>query len=391
MISDKLRVFFVGLRRPFLFLLLRLSVRIEGRDSRGVDFVEFWSQLIHNVRWRRACVLALIILTLYLASSMMSIILLTFIFTFLVTRLVRSVRRWVKIPPTIIVIAVYALVILGIYFAVSIYLPQLIKQTFLTFESVYRFYQNPSHDTNQLLTWVTSYFQESDLLKQLKGGISVVFQYITNIGNMGLTFFLSFVLSFFFTIEDHQMRVFTKRFLTSTFGWFFQDVQFFAKKFVNSFGVVLEAQFLIAIVNTVITVAFMAILKMPQLISLGLMIFILSLIPVAGVIISVVPLSLIAYSVGGLRYVVYMLLMILVVHALEAYVLNPKFMSSRTELPIFYTFVVLLVSERLFGVWGLIVGVPIFNFILDIIGVKPVHRPRPNINLKKNDYFPPGF
>lgn len=359
------------------------------RESRGVDFVEFWSQLIRNVRWRRACVLALIVLTLYLASSMMSIILLTFIFTFLVTRLVRAVRRWVKIPPTIIVLVVYALVILGIYFAVSIYLPQLIKQTFLTFESVYRFYQNPSHDTNQVLTWVTSYFQELDILKQLKGGISVVFQYITNIGNMGLTFFLSFILSFFFTTEDHQMRVFTKRFLTSTFGWFFQDVHFFAKKFVNSFGVVLEAQFLIAIVNTVITVAFMAILKMPQLISLGLMIFILSLIPVAGVIISVVPLSLIAYSVGGLRYVVYMLLMILVVHALEAYVLNPKFMSSRTELPIFYTFVVLLVSERLFGVWGLIVGVPIFNFILDIIGVKPVHRPRPNINLKKTITFHP--
>ncbi|NRE04462.1 hypothetical protein DBN73_17895, partial [Enterococcus faecalis] len=42
-------------------------------------------------------------------------------------------------------------------------------------------------------------------------------------------------------------------------------------------------------------------------------------------------------------------------------VLNPKFMSSKTELPIFYTFVILLVSERLFGVWGLIVGIPVFT------------------------------
>lgn len=320
---------------------------------------------------------------------MMSIILLTFIFTFLVTRLVRTIRKWIKIPPTVIVITVYALVILGMYFAVSLYLPQLIKQTFSTFESVYRFYQNPSHDTNQVLTWVTSYLQDSDILKQLKGGITVVFQYITNIGNMGLTFFLSFILSFFFTVEDRQMRAFSKRFLTSTFGWFFQDVYYFAKKFVNSFGVVLEAQFLIAIVNTVITVTFMAFLNMPQLISLGLMIFLLSLIPVAGVIISLVPLSLIAYSVGGFRYVVYMVIMIVVVHTLEAYVLNPKFMSSRTELPIFYTFVVLLVSERLFGVWGLIVGVPIFNFILDIIGVKPVHGLHPQINLKKTITFHP--
>ncbi|KRO27848.1 transport protein [Lactiplantibacillus fabifermentans DSM 21115] len=346
--------------------------------------LEVWSQFVHNVRLRRASVLALIVVGLYLASSMMSIILLTFIFTFLVTRLVHAIRKWVKIPAPLIVCVVYALVILGIYFAVTTYMPQLIKQTFSTFESVYRFYQNPTHDTNQLLTWVTSYLQQSDILKQLKGGITVVFQYITNIGSMGLTFFLSFILSFFFTVEDRQMREFSKRFLTSTFGWFFQDVYYFARKFVNSFGVVLEAQFLIALVNTVITVTFMGILQMPQLISLGLMIFLLSLIPVAGVIISIVPLSLIAYSVGGFRYVVYMLIMIAVVHTLEAYVLNPKFMSSRTELPIFYTFVVLLVGERLFGVWGLIVGVPIFNFILDIIGVKPVHGLKPQLHLKTN-------
>ena len=68
--------------------------------------------------------------------------------------------------------------------------------------------------------------------------------------------------------------------------------------------------------------------------------------------------------------------MIMVIHALEAYVLNPKFMSSRTELPIFYTFVVLLVAEHLWGTWGLIVGVPVFTFLLDIFGVKSVQRHR---------------
>ena len=65
--------------------------------------------------------------------------------------------------------------------------------------------------------------------------------------------------------------------------------------------------------------------------------------------------------------------MLCVVHALEAYVLNPKLMSSRTELPIFYTFVVLYVSEHLFGMWGLIVGIPVFTFLLDILGVKSDH------------------
>ncbi|MPN34068.1 hypothetical protein SDC9_181560 [bioreactor metagenome] len=65
----------------------------------------------------------------------------------------------------------------------------------------------------------------------------------------------------------------------------------------------------------------------------------------------------------------------MIVHLIESYVLNPKLMSSKTELPIFYTFIVLLVSERLFGVWGLIVGIPIFTFFLDILKVKeiPLH------------------
>ena len=93
-------------------------------------------------------------------------------------------------------------------------------------------------------------------------------------------------------------------------------------------------------------------MNMPQLLSLGIMVFVLSLVPVAGVIISAIPMMFIGYSVGGLRYVFYIVIMLVVVHALEAYVLNPKFMASRTELPMFYTFVVLFVAEHLFWCLG---------------------------------------
>ena len=84
--------------------------------------------------------------------------------------------------------------------------------------------------------------------------------------------------------------------------------------------------------------------------------------------------SIIGYSVGGIRYVIYIFIIIMIIHAIEAYVLNPKFMSSKTELPIFYTFLVLLVAEHFLGTWGLIVGVPIFTFLLDVIDVKSVKK-----------------
>ena len=99
------------------------------------------------------------------------------------------------------------------------------------------------------------------------------------------------------------------------------------------------------------------------------MIFLLGLIPVAGVIISLFPLCMIAYNIGGIMYVVYILVIVTVIHALESYVLNPKFMSQKTNLPIFYTFMVLIFSEHFLGVWGLIIGIPIFIFLLDVLDV----------------------
>lgn len=171
-------------------------------------------------------------------------------------------------------------------------------------------------------------------------------------------------------IEKEKTISFSRNFLSSEYAWFFQDLFYFAKVFVETFGVVVEVQLLIALVNTLVTTLGLGLIGFTQLPTLAIMIFFLSLIPVAGVIFSCIPLTLIAYSTGGIQTVVYVLILIVIVHCIEAYILNPKFMSSRTKLPIFYTFVILLFSERFLGVWGLIVGIPIFNFFLEILGVK---------------------
>lgn len=344
----------------------------------------YFQRFINNVALRRWTVLAFIVLGLWLMRSMISIILLTFVFTFLVTRLVQFVRRFVKIPPAIIVIIIYLIVLFGLYSGFTNYLPRLVDETVKMANTVYSFYRNPDHDTNYVVTFINQYAKRFDFMNQLKNWATLILNYVGYIGEMALTLFFSLILSFFFTVESNRVRSFSHLFLNSTYGWFFQDVSYLFKKFVNTFGVVIEAQFFIAICNTVITTITLAFMKMPQLPTLALMVFILSLIPVAGVIVSLVPLTLIGYSVGGLDYVIYILIMIAVVHVLEAYVLNPQFYASRTELPIFYTFVILLVGERLFGVWGLIFGVPLFTFFLDLLGVKSIGHERPSIKSLRN-------
>ncbi|MFR0646062.1 AI-2E family transporter [Limosilactobacillus mucosae] len=334
--------------------------------------VNAWHRFIDNVPLRRFVVLALLIWVLYLVRGMLSAILLTFIFTYIVVHWVRFVQRWLpKLPSLLVVLVTYAVLIAAVYFAVTKYLPLLITQIIKMVNSVLKFYQ--SQDGSWLIKQLNHYISAKTVTAQVKHGINLAFSTLTSLTKMAVTFLMSFILSFFYTIELKQMYSFSRLFLTSDlFSWLFEDIYFFGKKFVNTFGVVLEAQFFIALCNTALTTICLMFMHMPQILALALMVFVFSLVPVAGVIISLIPLSMVGYSVGGIRDVIYIIIMIIAIHALESYVLNPKFMSSRTELPIFYTFVVLMVSEKLFGTWGLIVGVPIFTFLLDIMGVKSI-------------------
>jgi predicted PurR-regulated permease PerM len=83
-------------------------------------------------------------------------------------------------------------------------------------------------------------------------------------------------------------------------------------------------------------------------------VFIFGFIPVFGTFLSGVPILIIGYGYGSnphdsLIIVGAILAMIAIVHAVEAYYLNPKIVSSYVHFPVFITFVILLVSEHFFG------------------------------------------
>lgn len=343
-----------------------------------------WEKFKQNDGLRRTVVLLVICAILFFIRDIISLILLTFILTYLITRLVNGVYRRIPLPKKIIALLIYGFIIVFLYFALTIYTPKLITQTISMVESVISFYQEPNSD-NSLLEWISQNISFTEIKEQLTSGVKVIFNYVSSIGSMGMTFVMSFVLSFFFCIEETWVKSFSSLFLTSKISWFSQDVAYLGKKFVNTFGVVLEAQFLIALVNTGLTVLGLYIMSFPQLLSLALMIFIFSLVPVAGVILSCVPLSLIGYTVGGVKDVFYVLIMIAVIHMFESYFLNPKLMSSKTDLPVFYIFIILMFSEHFFGVWGLIVGIPVFVFLLDLLEVKSLDKKLrlPTLGIKK--------
>ncbi|WP_025684352.1 MULTISPECIES: AI-2E family transporter [Paenibacillus] len=317
---------------------------------------------------RRIAVLAIIVLLLFMLRSMMNIMLLTLLLTILIGSIYNGVNKLVKrfanVPSMIVLLLVYGLLILimvwGVYRMVPLIIVQ-VKQVYLMIQQAYMY-----PDRNQWNETIIEFMDTLNVQRLFEPGLNAVMK----VSQLGTQLLVSIILSLFFLMEKSYITRFTATFVDSKLGWFFKEVGHFGRMFLDTFGKVLEAQLLISLINCILTTIALWIMGFPNLLGLALIIFVLGLVPVAGVFISLAPLGLIAFSVGGIQYVIYLVILIVVIHAIEAYFLNPKLMSSKTNLPIFFTFVVLIFSEHLIGIWGLIVGIPLFVFFLDLIGVK---------------------
>lgn len=336
-----------------------------------------FSEFLQRPMTRRVIMLLLVAASLYLMRRMLTLLLLTFIFIYLINEaqkfVYRHIRRVLPIKRSFVIIFIYAAILVAIGAILYTYTPKVVQQSeqMLHMLSIYLLDISKHRPTNNaMLNEALSSLQNVDLSQYAASGGKTILELIGNLGKVSFYILLSLILSLFFMLEKRRIRAFVSRFRDSRIGWLYNDAAYFGTKFINSFGKVIETQILISFINSVISVVILSIFGFPNIFGLWFMIFILGMVPVAGVFISLVPLSIIAYNLGGFRYIVYILILIAVLHALESYVLNPKLMSQKTKLPVFVTFLILVVAEQLLGVWGLIVGIPIVMFLLDLLDVK---------------------
>lgn len=340
--------------------------------------MDFIISILKKPVTKRILTLSAVALLLYLLKDMLNLLLLTFLFTYLMYSLQKFFQNWIqrittlKISRAIITLILYAAFISLLILAIYKFIPIAIKQIIAIINDVIAIIntQKGKQYDNTILDFLVAQLNTIDIPKYLGNKSAYLFTLVGDIGQIGLNIFLSLILSLFFILEKDRVVRFVHGFKESKISGFFNEVQFFGNRLMNSFGKVIQAQILIALCNTVLSLIGLKILGFPQLIGLGAMIFLLSLIPVAGVAISLVPLSIIAFNIGGFIYIVYVMIMIMVIHAVESYFLNPKLMSVKTDLPVFFTFLILILSEHFMGIWGLIIGIPIFIFILDLLEFK---------------------
>ncbi len=325
---------------------------------------------------RRFLILAAVGLFIYFTRSMITLYLLTFIFIYLINAaqkfIYKHIRRFVHVKRSIIVVLIYLIIIALIVLIIWMYTPKIISEstsvvTTIT-NAVNRFLKMDTSG-NPFIATIINQVKNIDLEKYIENDSKYVVAFIGNIGSLSFDVFLAIVLSMFFMLQKSNIYAFMNKFSSSKVSFIYNEVKYFGVKFTNTFGKVLQTQIMLSFINCILSVTVLWILGIPNVLGLGVMMFLFGIIPVAGVFISLVPLSLIAFLTGGWHYVLYVVIMTVVLHFIGSYVLYPKMMSDKIKLPVFFTFLILIISAHYFGVWGMLVGTPVFVFILDMLDV----------------------
>lgn len=353
----------------------------------------------------RAIAWGALFLTIYILRSFFMLVFFTFVFAYIQTRGVHRLLKLIKNRTARVVIT--ACVILGILTAALVFLvPKVKNQTEIFISSFSAYVVRMDQELfvagdkypilKEIIPQLKSERTESDqantlqadtlspsksptmaLLQELIGladeesGPGNVNQVIEKLGGISgriasvtSSFLLSLLFSFLIVLDMPHLRKQVTELQNTKLRFIYIEVAEGIKNFSDVLGKSLEAQLIIAIVNSFLTAIGILMLGIGQSVAfLSVIVLFCSFIPVAGVFISSIPICLIALQTAGLQTMVLAIVMIIIIHLIESYILNPRIYGTYMRINPVIVLIILTIGGKLFHIWGLILGVPVCTYI----------------------------
>jgi predicted PurR-regulated permease PerM len=204
--------------------------------------------------------------------------------------------------------------------------------------------------------------------------LEFVVGFFNRIGHFGTYFILSSLFSFLILFDFPNLRERVLALRDTRFRDVYDETADSVAKYALAVGYTFQAQIGIAVLNTLLTAIGLAILDIGTVTLLSSIVFFAGLIPVWGTFISSIPILLLAFNNGGIALGLKAGGMIVLVHVVEAYILNPRIVSAVFKINPLLTLIILYLGHSLFGMWGVLLGVPTAVYVYRYIILKPPER-----------------
>lgn len=301
----------------------------------------------------------LILLGLWFLFLIRDVIVLLFIVLILVSALSPTVERWAKyVSRTGAVILIFLLILLCLAVVFSLLIPPLVDQIRefsvnlpsyadrFTQASSSGFLQSVSNIVRDNLNTLSGQLSDisSSILSKTFGVISGVVAVIT-----------VFVLTFYLLIEKEGLKKIYKGVMPSE--WY-ETLAEPTRKISDKLGGWLRGHLMVMFLVGLLTTIGLMIIRLPYALTLGIWAGLVELVPIVGPWIGTITGVIVGLTVSPLMGLL-TLIIYLIVQQIEGNVLVPKIMSRTVGLNPVAVILAIVIGGKLYGILGILIGVPI--------------------------------
>lgn len=239
---------------------------------------------------------------------------------------------------------------------------------------------------NSINDYVTEYVN-SNLLPKVDVWLATLSSGVFGAVKVVFNIFIGFVMSIYYLADKEGFISGTKRILYSLFPVKIANNILDNTRHTNQiFGNFLIGKMLDGFTIGFITFLFLTIFGYPYALLIGVIIGITNMIPYFGPYIGTIPSALLILIDSPAKCLVFVIF-IIVLQQVDSYLIEPKLCGSKTGLKSFWVLASILFFGSVFGIIGMILGVPIFALIFGYLDNKITLRlKRRELPIKTKDY-----
>jgi len=200
----------------------------------------------------------------------------------------------------------------------------------------------------------------SNMVSYVSSGIYGTIKFLYN-------FILGYIISIYILVDKEKFKAQGKKLLYTFFSnekvnIILENINYTDKIFGDFFS----GKLIDALLVGVLCFLFMVIFDFPYALIVSVLVGVTNIIPYFGPFIGAIPSAFLIFLVNPVKSI-YFLIFIFILQQLDGNIIEPKIIGSKTGLSSFWVLFSLLIFGGLFGVVGMIIGVPIFSILYSFI------------------------
>ena len=341
--------------------------------------------IIHNLKFVLKTIDNLVAITLPVIFGIVLAFLLNIPMSFLERKIILLVqklkvdkKRAFKISRAISLLLVLLIFICVITFTINIVIPEIIKSFYIFIEKAPEQIKNiqglliKNYD-NYLIDSVLSKIQEidGDISKIINNLVQITFSGVLNITlgitNILINFILGLIISIYILLEKETLKYQLKLLInTVATDKYKSSIIEILKLIYSKFKKYIFGQAIDSAILFIMIFISMTIFKIPYAIFISFILAICAAVPILGPLIGII-ITTIIMIIAGYKNILFFILIVVLMQQIEGTIIYPIVVGNSIGLSSLYIVVVVIVFSSLFGIFGVIIGVPLCGVLYEII------------------------